>query len=51
MRSSTPPLAVGVCTACALPVICVQESIADLFVALLKKKSQELVVGLGGDGK
>lgn len=29
----------------ALPVICVQESIADQFVALLKKKSQELVVG------
>ena len=29
----------------ALPVICVQESVADEFVALLKKKAQELKLG------
>ena len=29
----------------ALPVVCVQESIADEFVALLKKKAQELKLG------
>ena len=29
----------------ALPVVCVQESIADEFVALLKKKAQELKIG------
>lgn len=29
----------------ALPVVCVQESIADRFVALLKKKAEEMVVG------
>jgi malonate-semialdehyde dehydrogenase (acetylating)/methylmalonate-semialdehyde dehydrogenase len=35
----------------ALPVICVQESIADKFVALLKKKAQELVIGCAYDPK
>lgn len=35
----------------ALPVICVQESIADHFVALLKKKAQALTVGCSYDPK
>lgn len=35
----------------ALPVICVQESIGDEFVALLKKKASELVVGCAYDPK
>jgi malonate-semialdehyde dehydrogenase (acetylating)/methylmalonate-semialdehyde dehydrogenase len=35
----------------ALPTICVQESIADQFVALLKKKAQELVIGCAYDPK
>lgn len=35
----------------ALPVICVQESIADKFVALLKKKAQEITVGCAYDPK
>lgn len=29
----------------ALPVVCVQESIADQFVALLKEKAQKMIVG------
>ncbi len=33
----------------ALPVICVQESIADDFVALLKKKAMELKIGCAYD--
>ncbi len=33
----------------ALPVIVVQESIADQFVALLKKKAQEMVIGCAYD--
>jgi malonate-semialdehyde dehydrogenase (acetylating)/methylmalonate-semialdehyde dehydrogenase len=35
----------------ALPTICVQESIADKFVALLKKKAQALTVGCAYDPK
>ncbi len=35
----------------ALPVICVQESIADGFVALLKKKAEEVTVGCSYDPK
>lgn len=35
----------------ALPVICVQESIADRFVDLLKKKAQALTVGCSYDPK
>ncbi len=33
----------------ALPVVCVQESIADDFVALLKKKAEEMKVGCAYD--
>ncbi len=33
----------------ALPVVCVQESIADKFVALLKEKAQNMVVGCAYD--
>lgn len=33
----------------ALPVVCVQESIADRFVELLKEKAQKLVVGCAYD--
>ena len=35
----------------ALPVVCVQESIADRFVAMLKKKAQAMVVGCAYDPK
>ena len=35
----------------ALPVIVVQDSIADKFVALLKKKAQQLVIGCAYDEK
>ena len=35
----------------ALPTICVQESIADEFVSLLKKKAQELIIGCAYDPK
>lgn len=33
----------------ALPVLCVQESIADEFVSLLKKKAEEIIVGCAYD--
>lgn len=35
----------------ALPVVCVQESIADEFVAMLKEKAENLVVGCSYDPK
>ena len=35
----------------ALPVVVVQESIADKFVALLKKKAEAMVVGCAYDPK
>ena len=37
--------------AMALPVVCVQESIADKFVSLLKQKAEALVVGCSYDPK
>lgn len=35
----------------ALPVLCVQESVADEFVSLLKKKAEAIVVGCAYDSK
>jgi len=35
----------------ALPVVCVQESIADKFVEILKQKARELVIGCAYDPK
>lgn len=49
MQSSTPLTDAQECAGMALPVIVVQESIADKFVALLKKKAEAMKVGCSYD--